>query len=151
MDTSEMHLFRNSYSCVHGIWRWYKMASVQMIENHQTVQLVWKRNPKNMIYLYKCIAHIYYEMLLKYLLIHTKSVVTVIEGVRNNNNSKKLKKNLSNTLKNRTRPDSFDVWFFTLHHMPFVLILHRANWERQNFILCLNDVGCRSEIATLKV
>lgn len=26
-----------------------------------------------------------------------------------------------------------------------------ANWERHNFILCLNDVGCPSEIATLQV
>lgn len=33
MDMSEMHLFRNSYSCVHGFWRWYGMAFVRVIEN----------------------------------------------------------------------------------------------------------------------
>lgn len=42
--------------------------------------------------MYQSIVYIHYEMLVKYLLIHTKSVVTVIEGARKTNNSKLQKK-----------------------------------------------------------
>lgn len=107
---SEMHLFRNSYPCVHGFWRWCGMAFVQAIET----RIVWSV-PKNMINACTNLSHIHYEMLVKYLLIHAKSVVIALSKGQETATSTtaKSRKKLSKTPMRKMQTD-FDVWFFAL-------------------------------------